>query len=102
MSARKEYLRRRREWLVSQAAAQRSEVAYIASDLQKSVRWVDIGFAVGKTLRSHPVLAVAGASLLLSTTNTKRLFWAGRLFTVWELFNVMRKQWLQHQVYERP
>lgn len=101
MNSRKDYLRLRREWLVSQAAAQRSEVSYIASQLQKSLRWVDIGFAVGQVLRTHPVLAVAGASLLLSTSNTKRLFWAGRLFTAWELFNLMRKQWSRSQVHER-
>lgn len=93
MSARKEYLRRRRELLVSQAAAQRSEVSYIASQLQNSLRWVDMGFTVGQTLRTHPVLALAGVSLLLRTTKAKRLLWAGQLFTAWELFNVVRKQW---------
>jgi hypothetical protein len=98
MNSRKEYLRRRREWLVSQAAAQRSEVSYIASQLQKSLRWVDMGFAVGQALRTHPVLAVAGASLLLRTSKTKRLLWAGQLFTAWELFNVVRKQWPRRQI----
>jgi len=98
MSARKEYLRRRREWLVSQAAAQRSEVTYIASQLQKSLRWVDMGFSVGQTLRAHPVLAVAGTTLLLRTARTKRLLWAGQLFTAWELFSVVRKQYLRSKI----
>lgn len=98
MSTRKEYLRLRREWLVSKAAAERSEVAYDASHLQKSLRWVDTGFAVGHMLRTHPVLALAGVSLLLRTAKTKRLLWAGQLFTAWELFSVVRKQWLRRQV----
>ena len=98
MSARSENLRLRREWLVSQAAAQRSEVSFIASDLQQSLRWVDRGFAVGQALRAHPVLAVAGASMLLRTTRNKRLLWAGQLFTAWELFSVVRKQLSGRQV----
>ena len=98
MSTRKEYLRRRRELLVSQAAAQRSEVSYIASQLQNSLRWVDMGFTVGQTLRTHPVLAVAGATLLLRTTKAKRLLWAGQLFTAWELFSVVRKLLPRRQI----
>lgn len=93
MNPRKEYLRRRRELLVSQAAAQRSEVSYITTHLQKKLRWVDTGFAVGQALRMHPVLAVAGVSLLLRVARTRRLLWAGQLFTAWELFNMVRKQW---------
>lgn len=98
MSARKAYLRRRREWLVSQAAVQRSEITTVAAGLQRSVRWVDTGFAVGQTLRAHPLLAVAGASLLLRVSNSRRLLWAGQLFTAWELFNVLRRQWSQNRM----
>jgi len=98
MSSRKAYLRRRREWLVSQAADQRSEISSLASGLQRSFRWVDMGFAVGQTLRTHPLLAFAGGSLLLRVSNSKRLLWAGQLFTAWELFNVVRSQWSQRQM----
>ena len=98
MSSRKAYLLRRREWLVSQAAIQRSEITSVASELQRSLRWVDMGFALGKTLRTHPLLAVAGGSLLLRVSNSKRLLWAGRLFTAWELYDVVRTQWSQRQM----
>jgi len=98
MSVRRENLRLRREWLVSQAAAQRSEVSCIASDLQHSLRWVDRGFAVGQALRAHPVLAAAGASMLLRITRNKRLLWVGQLFTAWELYSMVRKQWSGRQV----
>ena len=98
MIGRKEALRLRREWLVSQAAAQRNEVSFIASDLQQSLRWVDRGFAVGKVMRTHPVLAAAGASMLLRTTRNRRLLWVGQLFTAWELFSVVRKQLSGRQV----
>jgi len=98
MSTRKEYLRLRREWLVSKAAAERSAVACDASHLQKSLRWVDAGFAVGQVLRTHPVLVLTGVSLLLRTARTRRLLWAGQLFTAWELFSMVRKQWPRRQV----
>ena len=100
MSSRKAYLVQRREWLVSQAADQRSDISSVASELQRSIRWVDMGFAVGQTLRSHPLLAlaVAGGSLLLRVSNSKRLLWAGQLFTAWELFNMVRSQWSQRQM----
>ena len=98
MSSRKAYLLRRREWLVSQAADQRSEITYVASELQRNIRWIDMGFAVGQALRTHPLLAVAGGSLLLRVSNSKRLFWASQLFTAWELWNVLRSQWSQRQM----
>lgn len=92
MNARMEYLRRRREFLVSQAAAQRSEVTYIALHLQKRLRLVDMGFAIVKTVRIHPILAVASATLLLPASRNKLLFWTSRLFTAWKLFSLVRKQ----------
>ncbi len=93
MNARVEYLRRRRELLVSQAAAQRSEVSFVALHLQKRLRLVDMGFAIVQAMRIHPMLAVASATLLLPTPRNKLLFWPSRLFTAWELFRLVRKQW---------
>ncbi|MBI2779866.1 MAG: hypothetical protein HYX62_08835 [Gammaproteobacteria bacterium] len=93
MNTRVEYLRRRRELLVSQAAAQRSEASFIALHLQKRLRLVDTGFAIVQAMRIHPVLAVASATLLLPTPRNKLLFWPSRLFTAWELFGLARKQW---------
>ncbi len=93
MNARVEYLRRRRELLVSQAAAQRSEVSFVALHLQKRLRLVDTGFAIVQTMHMHPILAVASATLLLPTPRNKLLFWPSRLFTAWELFGLVRKQW---------
>jgi hypothetical protein len=98
MSSRKAHLLRRREWLVSQAAVQRSEIAAVGSKLQRSFQWLDMGIALGQTLRTHPLLAFAGGSLLLRASNSRRLLWAGRLFTAWELFNVLHAQWNQRQM----
>ncbi len=97
MNARMKFLRRQREFLVSQAAAQRSEVAYVASHLQKNLRLLDMGFAIVHAVRVHPVLAVTSATLLLRAGRGKLLFWASQLFTAWELYETARKQWPRRQ-----
>jgi hypothetical protein len=93
MKARVEYLRRRRESLVAQAAMQRNEVPSIAAQLQKSLWPVDMVFAILQSIRVHPLLAVASSTLMLSDSRRKLLLWSSRLFTAWELFNLVRKQW---------
>lgn len=93
MNARMKTLRRRRELLVSQAAAQRSEVSYLATHLQKRLRPLDMGFALIQAVRINPVLAATSAALLLHSPRNKLLLWGSRLFTGWELFDAVRKQW---------
>ena len=93
MNKRLIYLKRRRALLVSQAAVQRSELAFSAQDLQQHLRLVDMGFAIVKVMREHPALALASASLLLPARQNKLLIWGRRLFTSWQVFILVRKQW---------
>lgn len=93
MNARKEYLRRRREFLVSQAAAQRSEVAYLVSGLQRHLRLADTVYAAARSIYVVPVLAVAGALLLWRAPRKKLWWWGGRLFAAWRIFSVVRRRW---------
>ncbi|MBK8163146.1 MAG: hypothetical protein IPK65_08350 [Gammaproteobacteria bacterium] len=92
MSGRREYLRLRREYLVSQAAAQRSEVAWLAGNLQRRLRVADVALAAARSPLILPVLGV-GAALLLRRTPRKRILsWSGRLFAAWRLFRMMRRR----------
>jgi len=93
MTSRVEQLRIRRKLLVSEAAAQRSEVSFIATNLQQHLRFVDMGFAIVQAIRFHPAFAASTATLLLPTPRNKLLRWSSRLFTVWEVFTLVRKQW---------
>jgi len=93
MNARVEYLRRRRELLITRAADQRSEISSIALHLQQNLRPVDMGFAIVQTLRKHPVMVLVSATLLLAASKNKLLLWSSQLFTAWELFSVVRKHW---------
>ena len=87
MSARSDQLRRRRELLVLRAAAQRDEVSFVAAQLQQRMRILDLGFAVGQILRDHPLLALAGTSLLWRAPRNKLVIWMSRVYTGWELFS---------------
>jgi hypothetical protein len=92
VKARVEYLRRRREILIVQAATQRGEVSSIALRLRKRLRPVDMGFAIVRAMRKYPVVAVASATLLLRAPRNKLSLWSGRLLTAWELFYLVRNQ----------
>lgn len=93
MKTRLVNLKRRRELLVTQAAAQRTEMPYLALELQQHLRLVDIGFTAIQFMRDHPALTVASATLLLPTGRNKLLLWSSRLLTSWEVFALLRKQW---------
>jgi hypothetical protein len=98
MTAYCEYLRRRRELLISRAAAQRSEIAYTVTRLQGSMHMVDRLFGLGRSsLRLvpmfMPVLAVAGGLLLWGVPRGKLWRWGGRLFAAWKLLRYLRRHW---------
>ena len=93
MNERLDYLRRRRQLLVSQSAAQRSEVSFVSMNLQQHLRYVDMGFAIVKAIRIHPAMVAASATMLLPSPRNKLLRWSSRLFTAWEIFGLVREQW---------
>lgn len=93
MKARLEYLKHRRELLVSQAAAQRNELLFPVLDLHHHLRYVDMGFSLVQVIRKHPALSIASATLLMPTPRNKLLLWSSRLLTTWEVFTLLRKQW---------
>lgn len=95
MNSRSAQLRRRRQLLLARAAAQRDEVAFVAAQLQHRLRIVNLGFAAGQVLRNHPLLALAGTSLLMRAPGGKLISWISRVYTGWELFGALRKQWTQ-------
>lgn len=93
MSKRLKSLQRRRELLVSRAATQRDEVSSIGAELNERLWPVDLGIGIAHTLRRRPWWAVVGVAMLVAGGRRKRLLLLGtRLFTLWELAAVVRKQ----------
>jgi hypothetical protein len=93
MNKRLKSLRRRRELLVLRAATQRDEVSSIGAELNERLWPVDLGIGIAHTLRRRPWWAVAGVAMLVAGGRRNRLLRLGaRLFTLWELAAVVRKQ----------
>jgi hypothetical protein len=93
MIARKEYLRLRRQYLVSLAAAQRSEVAGLADSLQRRLWLADSAFAAVRSIYLVPVLAAAGVLLLARVPHKKIWRWGGSLIAAWRIFGAAYRRW---------
>lgn len=94
MSKRLRSLQRRRELLVARAATQRDEVSSIGAELNERLWPVDLGIGIAHTLRRRPWWAVAGVAMLVVTGGRRKklLLLGTRLFTLWELAAVVRKE----------
>ena len=88
-----EYLQYRRKLLVSLAAAQRTELCSIGLILETRWRRIDTALTIVRRIRAHPVLAAAGATLLLHAPLNKLIFWATRLLAAWKVFGQVRQHW---------
>jgi hypothetical protein len=85
---------RRRQALVARAAAQRAELAELAAPWQQPLRIADAAYRVGRAVRTHQALVTLATTLLVLMPQRHRLLmWAGRLFSVWEIYRVVREQW---------
>jgi formate dehydrogenase assembly factor FdhD len=95
VNARLAMIVRKREALVARATAQRQELVTHAAGLQRLLQIGNTAMDIGRTLRLHPALtAVAVTTLMEGFARRHRFFlWAGRAFTLWELFRVFREQW---------
>lgn len=95
MTRRSEILRRRRELLRARAAAERNEVAFLAAHLQQRLRIVNLAFSAGQVLRNHPLLALAGTTLLMRAPGGKLIGWISRVYAGRELLGKLRKLWIR-------
>jgi hypothetical protein len=94
MSAELTAVMRRRQALVARAAAQRAELAELAARWQQPLRIADAAYRIGRAVRTHQALVTLATTLLvLGPQRHRLLMWAGRLFSVWEIYRVVRQQW---------
>ena len=98
MNKRLKSLQQRRELLVLRAAAQRDEASSIGAELHQRLWPVDLGIGIAHALRRRPWWAVAGAAMLVVAGGRRKglLLLGTRLFTLWELAMVVRKQVPRH------
>jgi hypothetical protein len=85
MSPRHEYLRLRRELLVSLAEAQRTEIGYLVARLSGPLRLIDTAIAAGRALNTFRLVSQAGLALF-SRRRKGVMFWTGVLLLLRRAF----------------
>jgi hypothetical protein len=84
---------RRRQALVSRAAAQRAELADLAERWHGPLAVADGAYRLGQALRRHPAISALAVAMLVRTQRHRVLVWSGALLTLWELYQAFREQW---------
>jgi hypothetical protein len=90
MNARLAEITRRRAALVAQAAAQRSEVSRLSQRWQMPLALADLGIALVRTVRTHP-LAIALGVVLLVRMRRRLSVWIERIWTAWQIYHSLRE-----------
>lgn len=76
----------RRECLLLEVEAQRSQLAVVVNELRKPFALADQGLSILRYIKSHPVLMFAGSAVLLKIARPSRLGkWVRRSILVWQL-----------------
>lgn len=97
MNTRIAVIRHRRALLIARADLQRLQLAQVFQPWRKPLAMVDAVAEVVRAVRQHPVFTAVGTSLFVSTARHRWLLWAGRLFILWEVVQVVRMQRQKHQ-----
>ena len=93
MSKRLEEIMQRQELLIARSETQRGELAWLAQNIHRPLRFIDQGLAVISAFRLHPVLSAVAVSLLVAAPKNKLLLWMSRAFTGYELYKAVSDQW---------
>jgi len=86
MNARLTAIARQRAALVTQAAAQRSELGRWLQPWQKPLSLVDRGIALARHVRANPLALAIGVLLLFRLGSGRWSVWAGRFWTGWQIY----------------
>ncbi len=93
MNTRIAAIRHRRALLIARADLQRLQLAQALQPWHKPLAMADAVSEALRAVRQHPAFTAVGTSLFISTTRHRWLLWAGRLFILWEVVQVVRTQW---------
>ncbi len=78
-------LAERREYLVAQAAAQRTALAQNLAPWRAPLALADHGIAAFRYIRHSPVLAVGATFIIAALRPQHAGKWLGRIWVVWQL-----------------
>lgn len=85
MSDRLEEIARRKQTLIEKAGRERDELAAACAEIRSPLSVTATLLGVGRTLRTHPIIAAALSSFLVSGYASKLLKSTGELLQLWKL-----------------
>jgi hypothetical protein len=97
MNARLTAIRHRREELVARAGDQRQALGDLVEPWRTGLTLTDRAIALAREVRSHWITLAAGALLLSRMGRGRGGVWVRRLWTIWELYRVLRNPEPRHR-----
>lgn len=101
MNSRLAILVRRRHALMARTEAQRAGLAALVGRWRVPLAVADGAFRIGWALHRHPAIPAVAVALLVQLQQHRALLWSGRLFALWEVYQLMREQWPRRAQTER-
>ncbi|MGH7773951.1 MAG: YqjK family protein [Candidatus Binatia bacterium] len=93
MSSKLAELARRRESLISRAAAQRDQLAQSYQPLQRSIRFVSRVVGLMQFFKAHPALVMGVTALIVSARWGKLGKLPQRLWMGWQILQPLQAWW---------
>jgi hypothetical protein len=93
MSKRLQQIAKHKQLLIDRARVQRSELDYLAQQVDKPLRIIDEAFSILRLIQMRLVFSGSTRPSVLITPRHHFLWWAGRIFAGWEMYRVVRKHW---------
>jgi hypothetical protein len=93
VSNRLKEIARRKQTLIEKAGRERDELAAAYEELRSPLSITSSLFGVGRTLRTHPIIAAALSSFLVSGYASKLLKSSGELLRLWKLTRPLWDWW---------
>ena len=93
MSKRLEEIARRKQALVDKAGRERAELAAACDRIRSPFEVTSTLLGIGRTLRTHPIIAAGISSFLVSGYAGKLLKSTGELLKLWKLAQPLWKWW---------
>ena len=93
MSNRLEEIARRKQLLIEKAGRERDELAAACEEIRSPLSITATLLSVGRTLRTHPIIAAALSSFLVSGYASKLLKSGGELLRLWKLTRPLWDWW---------
>lgn len=92
MKSRLAAIHQHRSALIAKTEAQRRELSLDVLPWRTPLALVDRSVALVRRLRANPVAIVAGLILVFWLGRSRKSLWAGRMWTLWQVYSSLHGQ----------